>query len=58
MKYPRCQYYQQVYPYVKKRTCEAPSGRHVFDKGCKGHRTLCPSYVADVKPKHNICKNP
>ena len=49
MKYPRCQYYQ-------KRTCEAPAGRHTFDKGCRGHKSTCQSYVADIKPQHNICR--
>lgn len=46
MKYPRCQYYQQLWIGAK-RVCNAPKNAHTFDEGCKGHRSSCPAYVND-----------
>jgi hypothetical protein len=46
----KCQYYYSIYPYAME-VCNAPSGRHTFDEGCKGHRSSCPSYES-ATPQH------
>ena len=46
MKYPRCQYWQQIYPYTRP-LCNGKG--HTFDEGCRGHRSSCPSYRAEIR---------
>lgn len=56
MKYPRCKFYNFNLDNPYKHECNAPVGRFTYDENCKGHKSSCPSYEADLSRTKNVCR--